>query len=138
LYFFTLGSFHDSQLLQRTLQFAISSDTRSQDSLNLIGAVMAGPQGQRLAWDFVRTHWAEVEKAGGPFASAQVATLAGSFCDPKLRDEFDEFFTAHKVAAAERTLQQSREQINNCIDLRAMQAVQLSKWLEGRKGGDGN
>ncbi|MBZ5552128.1 MAG: M1 family metallopeptidase [Acidobacteriia bacterium] len=132
LYFFTLGNFNDPQLIERTLQFAISSEVRSQDSLNLIGAVMGKPARQRIAWNFVRTHWDEVEKAGGPFASAQVEGSTGAFCDAKLRDEVVEFFSAHKVAAGERTLRQSLEQINNCIDLKSLQSEQLASWLGAR------
>ncbi|MBZ5538754.1 MAG: M1 family metallopeptidase [Acidobacteriia bacterium] len=135
LYLFTLSNFSDPQLVERTLQYAISSEVRSQDSLNLIGAIMSKPVGRRPAWDFVRTHWAEVEKAGGPFASAQIEGNTGTFCDAKLRDEVVEFFSAHKVAAGERTLKQSLEQINNCIDLKSLQSEQLASWLGSRSEG---
>jgi aminopeptidase N len=135
LYFFTLSSFSDPQLLQRTLNYAISPDVRSQDSLGLIGGVMANSTGQKLAWNFVRAHWTEVEKAGGPFASAQVVTAAGSFCDAALGDEVKDFFSAHKVAAAERSFGQSMERINNCVDLKAQQSGQLASWLQSQSGG---
>jgi aminopeptidase N len=135
LYFFTLSSFSNPQLLQRTLNYAISPDVRSQDSLGLLGAVMVNSAGQKLAWDFVRSHWTEVEKAGGPFASAQVVTSAGSFCDTRLRDEVKDFFSAHKVAAAERSFGQSMERINNCVDLKSQQSSQLASWLENQSGG---
>jgi aminopeptidase N len=135
LYLFTLSNFGDPQLLQRTLDYAISPEVRSQDTLGLLGAVMANPAGEKLAWSFVRSHWSDVEKAGGPFASAQVVTNAGAFCDPGLRDEVNDFFSAHKVAAAERSFRQSMERINNCVDLRSQQSSQLASWLESRDGG---
>ncbi|HXM24182.1 MAG TPA: M1 family metallopeptidase [Terriglobales bacterium] len=135
LYFFTLSSFSDPQLLQRTLDYAISPEVRSQDTLGLIGAVMGNSAGEKLAWNFVRSHWAEVEKAGGPFASAQVVTDAGSFCDAGLRDEVNGFFSAHKVAAAERSFRQTMERINNCVDLKSQQSNQLASWLENQGGG---
>ena len=68
MYLFTLSQFGDQKLLQRTLDFAISPDVRSQDALQVITGVMGNPAGEKLAWDFVRQHWTEVEKAGGPFA----------------------------------------------------------------------
>jgi aminopeptidase N len=135
IYFYTLPSFTDPQLLTRTLNFAISPEVRSQDSLGLIGSVMANSAGQKLAWDFVRSHWAEVEKAGGPFASAQVVNSAGSFCDAGLRDEVKDFFSTHKVAAAERSFGQSMERINNCVDLKTQQSPQLASWLQNNGGG---
>ena len=135
LYFFTLPGFSDPQLLQRTLDYALTPEVRSQDALGLIGAVMANPAGEKLAWDFVRSHWAEVENAGGPFASASIVNSAGLFCEAGLRDQVGEFFSAHKVAAAERSFRQSMERINNCMDLKLQQSGQLASWLESHDGG---
>jgi aminopeptidase N/puromycin-sensitive aminopeptidase len=134
LYFYTLPNFSDSQLVQRTLNFAISPDVRSQDSLGLIGNVMGNPEGQKLAWDFVRSHWDEVVKAGGPFASAQVQGSVGVFCDAAMKGQVQEFFSAHPSSAAERTFRQSMERITNCIDMKSQQSSQLASWLQGRGG----
>lgn len=128
-YFFTLRDFTDLKLLERTLEFAISPDVRSQDALQLVTGVLRNPAGQELAWNFIRQHWAELEKAGGPFASAQVVQATSSFCDAGLRDQVTEFFTAHKVAAAERSYKQSIERINNCVDFKTQQEPQLASWL---------
>ena len=137
MYLFTLSQFGDQKLLQRTLDFAISPDVRSQDALQVITGVMGNPAGEKLAWDFVRQHWTEVEKAGGPFASAQVVGATSVFCDSGARDQVTEFFSAHKVAAAERTYKQSIERINNCVDLKSQQEPQLASWLgkHGTAGG---
>jgi aminopeptidase N len=128
-YLFTLAQFSDPKLLQRTLDFAISPDVRSQDALQLIGGVIQNPVGEKLAWDFVQTHWDAVAKAGGPFASAQVVGATAVFCDAGMRDQVTDFFAVHKVAAAERTFRQSIERINNCVDLKSRQEPQLSSWL---------
>ena len=98
---------------------------------------MGNAAGERQAWDFIRQHWGEVEKAGGPFASAQVVGATSVFCDAGLRDQVTEFFTAHKVEAAERTYKQSLERINNCVDFKAQQQSQLASWL-GQHGTAGS
>ena len=136
-YFFTLPQFTDPKLLQRTLDFAISPDVRSQDALRLVTGVLENEDGETLAWDFVRQRWSEIEKAGGPFASAQVVAATSGFCDAGMRDQATEFYNAHKIAAAERTYRQSIERINNCIDLRSQQEPQLASWLgqHGNAGG---
>src|SRR5260370_37249663 len=90
---------------------------------------MDNPQGQKQAWDCVLTHWDAVQKAGGPFASAQVVGSTGSFCDAHMRDQVAEVFAAHKIEAAERTYRQSIERINNCVDLKSQQEPQLASWL---------
>jgi len=136
-YFFTLPQFEDPKLLQRTLDFAISPDVRSQDALQLVTNVLDNPEGEKLAWDFVRQHWSEIEKAGGPFASAQIVGSTSGFCDAAMRDQVTEFFNAHKNPAGERTYRQSIERINNCIDLKSQQEQQLASWLgqHGNAGG---
>ena len=126
---YTLPRFGDPKLLQRTLDFALSPEVRSQDALNVVSTVLGNPAGQQLAWDFIRQHWSEIEKAGGPFASAEIVQATGVFCDTGKRDEVTEFFTAHKVAAAERSYKQSIERINICSDLKSQQEPQLASWL---------
>lgn len=126
---FALPHFDDPKLMQRTLAFAISPDVRSQDALGLITAVMQKPAGEKMAWDFVLSHWDAVQKAGGPFASAQIVAATDWFCDPQMRDQLEEFYAAHKIEAAERTYRQSIEFIDNCIDLRTQQEPQLASWL---------
>jgi aminopeptidase N/puromycin-sensitive aminopeptidase len=128
-YLFALPQFSDPKLLARTLDFSISPDVRSQDALQLVSAVLQNPDGQKVAWDFIRQHWPELEKAGGPFASAQIIGASSTFCDSQMRDEVTEFFNQHKIAAAERTYKQSIERINDCVDLKSQQEPQLASWL---------
>ncbi|MGA2856655.1 MAG: M1 family metallopeptidase [Candidatus Sulfotelmatobacter sp.] len=137
IYFSALSRFSDPKLLERTLNYAISPDVRSQDALQLVAGVLSNPAGQKLAWDFIRQHWTEVEKVGGPFASAEVVGATGVFCDAQLRDQVTEFFSAHKAAAFERTYRQSIERINVCVDFKAQQQSQLASWLgqHGTAGG---
>jgi len=137
LYFYTLPQFTDQKLLERTLEYAISPDVRSQDALGLVTNVLGNPDGEKLAWDFIRQHWSEVEKAGGPFASAQVVNATSSFCNAELRDQVTEFFAAHRIPAAERSYKQAIERINNCVDLKSQQESQLASWLgsHGNAGG---
>ncbi len=132
-YFRTLSDFTDPKLLERTLDYAVSPQVRSQDALGLITGVLRNPAGQQVAWDFIRQHWSEVEKAGGPFASADVVETTGGFCNTGLKDQVTEFFSAHKVEGAERTYKQSIETINNCVELKSQQEPQLASWL-GRHG----
>jgi len=129
VYLFALPQFSDQKLLQRTLDYAISPDVRSQDGPFLITNVMGNPAGEKLAWDFIQSHWDALQKEGGPFASAEVMDATGRFCDANMRDQVTTFFAAHKVEAAARTYKQSIESINNCVDLKSQQAEPLASWL---------
>ena len=129
MYLSTLAQFSDPKLLEQTLDYAISPAVRSQDSLRLIASVMSNPAGEKLAWDFVQSHWNDVQKQGGPFASAEIVHATGSFCSPQMRDQVASFYDAHKIEAAERTFHQSIEHINDCVDLKSQQEPQLASWL---------
>jgi aminopeptidase N len=132
-----LTGFSDPALVDKTLEFAISPEVRSQDSLQVISRVMRSPDGEKLAWDFVRSHWEKIQSLGGAFAGAAVAGASGSFCDAGMRDEVQDFFATHHEPAAERTLKQSMERINYCLDLKTQQGSQLAAWLQQHSGSAG-
>jgi aminopeptidase N len=126
----TLARFRDPKLVERTLQFALSRDMRSQDSPYLISAVMQIPGVETQAWTFVRDHWAGIEKLGGAFAGGTIVQATGSFCDRSLREQVKNFFTAHPAPAAERSLKQSIERMSYCIDVKIRQQNRLASWLQ--------
>jgi L-rhamnose isomerase len=115
---------------ENTLESALSTQVRSQDSALVIASVMQNPDGQKLAWDFVRSHWEKIQSRGEELAGIYIVGSAGSFCDAGLRDQLQDFFAAHHDPASERTLKQSVERINHCVDLKARQASPLAVWLQ--------
>jgi aminopeptidase N len=129
--------FDDPALLTRTLEFAVGPMMRGQDAAAVFGGVFSNPAGRQLAWDFVRQHWAEVTAKLNNYSEAGIVGNAGSFCDAAKRDEVRQFFTEHKVEAAERTLKLTLEQINSCIDLRTHQEPNLQTWLQHQSGSTG-
>jgi aminopeptidase N len=134
----TLAGFRDPALLQKTLNFAISPEVRSQDSLILIRQVMRNPDGEKVAWDFVRSHWDKIDNTGGAFAGRAITGATGSFCDSTMRDEVKDFFSTHHEPASARALKQSLERINYCVDLKAQQGNELSSWLQTQASSAGN
>jgi aminopeptidase N/puromycin-sensitive aminopeptidase len=127
---FALARFSDPKLVERTLEYAISPQMRSQDAPYLISGVMRNPTVDRQAWSFVQAHWGSIENLGGAFAGGAIVQATGSFCDAGMRDEAQAFFTSHPAPAAERSLKQSVEQMNYCVDLKAQQGPQLASWLQ--------
>jgi aminopeptidase N len=127
-----LRRFNDPKLAERTLEFAISPQMRSQDAPYLIADVMQNPGTAKQGWSFVQEHWGSIENLGGAFAGWAIVRATGSFCDSGIRDEVQAFFTSHPAPAAERTLRQSVEQINYCVDLKTQQGSQLASWLQQR------
>ena len=130
LYQRTLAEFSDPKLLQRTLDYALSPEVRSQDTIRVIAGVMDNPAGQKLAWAFARAHWPQIASTFGGFGGGGVVGATSAFCDAGMRDEVKDFFTSHQVPAAERTLKQALERVSYCADLKAQQSGQLASWLQ--------
>jgi aminopeptidase N/puromycin-sensitive aminopeptidase len=129
LYQQTLTSFTEPALVQKTLDYAMSPEVRSQDSPLMLGSVLQHPETSKPAWDFVRAHWSDIEKLGGAFAGGVIVNAAGSFCSTQREDEVKDFFANHPTPSAERTLKQSLERIGYCVDTKARQGPQLAAWL---------
>jgi aminopeptidase N len=128
-YLFTLARFSDPVLLQRTLQYALTQEVRSQDSLILISSVMRNPAGEQLAWDFVQSHWQQINKVMGGYNTGGLVETTGAFCDSRLRNDVRTFFIQHPVPDAERSFRQAQENAGYCIDLKTSQSPALASWL---------
>jgi len=132
-----LGAFADAKLLQRTLDLTLSSEVRSQDSPLMLSQMVQRATTSKQTWDFVRAHWAEIDKLGGAFAGGLIVGATGTFCDARLGEEVKDFFATHPTPSAERTLKQSLELIHDCVDVKQRQAPQLAAWLDQQSSAAG-
>jgi aminopeptidase N len=129
-YLHALGEFTDPALVDRGLQLALSPEMRSQDTAIYLARFLANTSIQARAWTFIKAHWAALEPKVTIFGGDTNLTSAlGAFCDAATRDDIKAFFAAHPLPAAARTLDQTIERINNCIDVREKQAPVLTDWL---------
>ncbi|HEY1939140.1 MAG TPA: M1 family metallopeptidase [Candidatus Angelobacter sp.] len=125
----SLAEFRGPELVGQVLSFDVSSEVRDQDAPSLIAAVLANPANQDFAWQWIKTHWEDVERKITGSSGVQIVYGAGRFCDAGHRDEVQEFFTQHKLLSSERVLKQMIERINSCIKYRDRQQDKLALWL---------
>ena len=129
-FFNALPSFRDPALVQRTLRFAVSPDVRTQDTSTLIAGLLGRASSQDAAWTFVKENWDMLTKTLGVFQGIpRIAGAVGGFCTREKRTEVEQFFKDHPVPAAERTLRQAFERIDNCIAVKDRQAAAAASWL---------
>ena len=64
-----------------------------------------------------------------PSTAVGLAQVSGAFCDTKLRDDSQKFFADQKLPGTERILQNAKEPVNACIELRTMQTRNLAEYL---------
>jgi puromycin-sensitive aminopeptidase len=125
-----LAQFRDPKIVEQVLELGVSDKIRNQDAAHLISAVLANPANQNVAWEWVKTHWAAVEKKTTMSSGPEIITATGNFCSTEMRDDVQNFFAEHKVPSAERTLKQSYEDISACAKTREHLQTELAAWLQ--------
>ena len=129
-----LAEFEDPNLVERALDLAVSDKVRNQDAAFQLSLALTIDQNRAQAWQFIQTHWDKVQTQ---FTANMGATLVAStqaFCSQSDRDNVEQFFATHKVAAADVSLRHAIELINGCIELRALQEPELKSWLASQAG----
>ena len=130
-YLYALPYFRKPELIKRTLTLAVSSEIRTQDTGSLLAGLLGRPWSRDVTWGFIQREWGTLTRRLGMFQGIPtIVGAVGSFCSTEAAADVKQFFAAHPVPAAERSLQQSLERIESCAMLRQQQAPALHKWLE--------
>ncbi len=131
-----LGLFTDPALVKRTVDLALLTHVRTQDTALLLGNALAGPVGYTEVWPLVRDRWNEVVNHIDPaFGMVNVVGPLGSFCDAQAATDLQKFFTTHTAHGGQRTVQQSIEEVRACGALKDAQAPKLAAWLQASGSG---
>ncbi|XP_047517240.1 puromycin-sensitive aminopeptidase [Pieris napi] len=108
-----LGAVKDPALLNKVLNFAISDEVRSQDTVFVIVSVAVSRNGRDLAWNFFKDHWQEfMDRYQGGFLVARlVKSTTENFASEASAREIEEFFATHRSPGTERSVQQALETV---------------------------
>ena len=132
-YLYALGDFREPALIDRGLKLALTPQLRSQDTTLYLGHFFGNPEARSRALSFVTGNWAALEPKVTIFGGdTNLIRSMSAFCDAGSRDQIRSFFAEHKLPAAARTLEQTLEQITNCIGLREKQTPAVGAWLAAR------
>lgn len=109
-----LCMFKDKKLLNRTLDFSLSEQAKSQDILKTISFVWANPWGRKIAFDYLKDHWSMIlKKFEGGHLFSRFVMPAGNFVTEEEAKEVERFFKKNSAAGIERTVAQVLEQIKS-------------------------
>lgn len=125
-----LAMFENPDLAKRALEYAVSDKVRNQDAAIQLAIALDMDKTRDIAWNFIQNHWDEVKKEFTPELGSAVVGATSTFCSAAARDDVSQFFSTHKVPAADQTLKHAIERINGCIELRKLQQPNLQAWLE--------
>jgi len=128
-YFGALGAFPDPALARRTYDFALGPDVKSQDMFAVLGP-LGNPPTQAAAWELFKSDFPGILKKVDSTDAVQFAAAASFFCDAKLRDDSQQFFAAQNLPGTQRILQNAKDTVNACIELRGLQQANLTAYLK--------
>ena len=127
-----LVQFTDPSLLQRALEYSVSRKVRNQDSVFQFEIALKIPENRDAAWNFIKTHWDQVQAEFTTSMGAILVESSGSFCTVAARDEVKSFYSSHPVPASDVSLTHAIEHIDGCVELRRLQEPNLQKWLSAQ------
>ncbi|XP_068751951.1 puromycin-sensitive aminopeptidase-like [Montipora capricornis] len=128
----TMGAVSQPELIKKVLDFSMSDEVRSQDTVFVIAGVTCSVEGREMAWKFVKDNWEELYNRyeGGFLLSRLIKSTTDMFASEEAAKEVEEFFAKQSIPSAERTIQQSLETIRlNCKWL-ARESNKISAWLD--------
>jgi puromycin-sensitive aminopeptidase len=123
---FTLADFESSDLMDRTLQLAVSDDVKTQDAPFLLGRCVAHRDHGARAWRFLREHWNE---AVGRFPANLIIRMVEPVTRLTRPEEYADvsaFLAEHPIRQAAKRVEQVLEREGVNVAMREREAPALA------------
>jgi aminopeptidase N len=127
-YLRALGFFPEAALTKRTFDLVLGPDVKNQD-LFALASPFINYRTQTEAWQLFKEDFPAIMKKVDASDAVGLAQLAGIFCDAGLRDDSQKFFAEKNLPGSERLLENAKDQVNACIQVRDLQQNNLSTFL---------
>jgi puromycin-sensitive aminopeptidase len=127
-----LARFTDPRLIERTFEYALSGEVRSQDAPGLLSKLLANPAASRQVWRAAKDRWAEVMRKSDISQGALQILRGIQFCDTDAAGDVRQFFSTHPAPGAARAVDGTVERIEVCAATRAAQRDRLARALAQR------
>lgn len=128
-----LTAFELPELVQRTLDLALSAEVRAQDRTSLLAGLIGRRASRLMAWAFVRRQWERLVALMDPMLLQGLIRALGQLTPEPVATEVREFLTPRALEETRETIAQVTEQL--AIDAAAYARLQpaLATALRRRK-----
>jgi len=116
-----LGMNENPEIILKVLNFALSDEVKSQDTIHVMAGCTSSLLGRQMTWQFTKDNWDILYDRynSGFLLMGLIRVTTKYFATKKDADDIETFFKEHEVDVAQRTINQSLE------------SIQLNhKWLE--------
>lgn len=132
----SLGRAKSPELIQRTLEFALSKDVKGQDIYLPIQALRSHQEGCYALWNWVKDNWAELEKRLPPslsMLSSVVSITTSSFTHREHIKDIEKFFSDKSTKGFDMSLSQSIDAISAKAAWLERDSEDVKQWLKEHK-----
>ena len=128
-----LAMTEDPALVKKNLEILSGTDFDPREGYLLLFGALGRPQTREVAYDFVKGNWDVMAKSLPKQAVPFLVGIAGSFCDPKHREDAEAFFKPRTASfpGADQSLGRALETVDLCIALKEKQQGSVSAFLRG-------
>ncbi len=108
-----LGCVQDQSLIERVLEFAMSSEIRSQDTRYVTTSLSNSMNGRNAMWSHFKSNFAEYRRRyeGSVSFGDMVKSIIQNFATDAMATEVEEFFDVNPIPGTERSVKQAVETI---------------------------
>lgn len=132
----TLGRAKDPELIQRTLDLALSENVKGQDIYLPISGLRTHPDGIKALWQWMQKSWPELEKkfpSGLGMLSSIVSICTSSFTHEEHIKEIEAFFADKNTKGFDKALAQSCDAIRAKASWVKRDSEDIKEWLKEHK-----
>ena len=132
----SLGRAKSPELIQRTLDFALSKDVKGQDIYLPLSALRTHPEGCDALWNWVKNNWEELERRLPPSLSmlSSVVTIStSSFTHREHIADIETFFKSKSTKGFDMSLSQSLDSISAKAAWLERDGEDVKSWLQEHK-----
>jgi puromycin-sensitive aminopeptidase len=116
-YLYALTDFDIPELVQRTCDFAVAGEVKSQNAPFVLARCIALRENGFLAWNFVRNYWDQAQVKFPTNTIVRMVDPVKFLNTPELEADVQAFFAEHNIPQAAKTLQQvlERQRVNTAL-----------------------
>lgn len=132
----SLGRAKSPELIQRSLDFALSKDVKGQDIYLPVSSLRSHPEGCNALWQWVKDNWEELERRLPPslsMLSSVVSIATSSFTHREHIKDIEAFFKDKSTKGFDMSLSQSIDAITAKAAWLERDSEDVKTWLKEHK-----
>lgn len=108
-----IGCVNDQALIEQTLEFAMSSEMRPQDTRFVLASLSHSMNGRNAIWSHFKANCGEYRRRyeGNVVFGGMVKSMTQNFASESKATEIEQFFDSNPIPGTERSIQQAVETI---------------------------